>query len=68
MGVGREEPIKIAAQLVRLHPDTLARWCRAGLVVARQFPPRPRRRRGGSRWTVAVAPSPHGGWMLVRPA
>lgn len=66
MGIGREEPTKVAAELVRVHPDTLARWARAGRVVARQFPPpRRRHRHGGPRWLVAVVPGSRGGWALV---
>lgn len=69
MGIEREESIKVAAELVRVHPDTLARWARAGRVVAYQHPAAPprRRRHGGPRWRVALAPGARGGWRLVVP-
>lgn len=70
MAVGRLEGIKAAAALVRVHPDTLARWARAGRIVAFQHPaPPPRRHRhGGPRWRIPLEPASHGGWRLLLPA
>jgi predicted site-specific integrase-resolvase len=40
--------IKEAASLARVHPDTLARWCRSGRVKARKLA------RGVGPWRVLV--------------